>query len=157
MSFLFDSGLLALSIVRLTSLQLNTHNLMGSTCISGRVKQILFLHGPKFVVGMRKALYFPTRKLKIGGTWCFLGGALLVYFAWPLFMTIVQTLTFLDLFGYVAKYIVLILGTIANFGVCSGAIPLASVFLRGLPFIGKFLTLPYARAVAVALAAYFSI
>jgi hypothetical protein len=107
-SLLFDSGSLALSIVRLTSLQPNIHILMGDTWISGRDKQILFLHGLK-LVGMRKSLYFPTRKLKIGGASCFFGDVLLVYFAWSLFATFVRMLTFLDLFGYVAKSMVLIL------------------------------------------------
>jgi hypothetical protein len=72
-------------------------------------------------------------------------------------MTIVQILTFWDLFGYVARSIALILRTIINFGVCGEVIPLAPALLRGLSFIGRFLTPPYARAVAVALTTYFSI
>jgi hypothetical protein len=121
------------------------------------VEQILFLNSLTLVVGTRKTLYSPTQKLKIRGTSCFLGGALLVYFAWPLFVTIVRMFTFLDLLGHAARPIALILGTTANFGVCSEAIPFVLVLFQWLSSVGRFLTLPYARAVAIASTAYFSI
>jgi hypothetical protein len=84
---------------------------------------------------------------------CFLGGILLVR---SFIVPIVQIFGLLDIFGYVARSPVPILGIIADFGVCSEFIPLALNFLRKLPFIGTFLALPYVRDVVAALTKFYS-
>jgi hypothetical protein len=162
---------------------------MGDIYISGLVEQILFLHGLTLAFDIGKMLYSLARTLKvgkIGGTLCVLAGALSVYFARPLYVTIVRALAFLDLFRCASKSVVLILGIITNFGAYSEIAPLALIVLRELPFIGgflffaffllfflcsrvtgcvggftqlcieRFLTFPYVRDVAAALTAFFS-
>jgi len=70
---------------------------------------------------------------------------------------IVRILGFLNLFGYVAKPMVLILGVVTNPVVYSVIISANLAFLRGLPVIETFLTLPYVREVTAAFEASFSI
>ncbi|KAF9793174.1 Got1-domain-containing protein [Thelephora terrestris] len=93
---------------------------------------ILFLCGLTLIIGMQKTFYFFARKQKIRGTACFLGGILLVFFKWPFIGFFVEIFGFLNLFG--------------------DFFPVILTFLRQLPFIGTFLTLPYIRDVADRLA-----
>ncbi|KAF9648179.1 hypothetical protein BDM02DRAFT_3096943, partial [Thelephora ganbajun] len=97
---------------------------------------VLFLYGLMLIIGMRKTLHFYAQKQKTRGTLCFLGGTLLVFFAWPSVVSIVQILAFLDLFGNIFSAIL--------------------AFLRRLPITGTFLTLPYVRDVTTAFVATFS-
>ncbi|KAF9653940.1 Got1-domain-containing protein [Thelephora ganbajun] len=93
---------------------------------------ILFLCGLTLIIGTQKTFYFFARKQKIRGTSCFLGGILLVFLKWPFIGFIVEIFGFLNLFG--------------------DFFPVILTFLRQLPFIGTFLTLPYVRDVADRLA-----
>jgi len=61
------------------------------------------------------------------GRFVFFGGILLVFVKWPFTGVIVETFGFLNLFG--------------------DFFPVVITFLRQLPFIGTFLSLPYIRGV----------
>jgi len=86
---------------------------------------ILFLGGLFLIIGPQKTFYFFSRKNKLRGTTCFLGGILLVFFKWPTIGVLVEMFGFLNLFG--------------------DFFPVILTFLRQLPFIGQFLNLPYIR------------
>ncbi|KAF9445909.1 Got1-domain-containing protein [Macrolepiota fuliginosa MF-IS2] len=86
---------------------------------------ILFISGLTLIIGPQKTFFFFARKQKIRGTACFLGGILLVFLKWPFIGMIVETFGFLNLFG--------------------DFFPVVITFLRQLPFIGTFLSLPYIR------------
>jgi len=86
---------------------------------------ILFLGGLFLIIGPQKTFYFFSRKNKLRGTTCFLGGILLVFFKWPTIGLLVEMFGFLNLFG--------------------DFFPVILTFLRQLPFIGQFLNLPYIR------------
>jgi len=89
---------------------------------------ILFLCGLTLIIGWQKTFYFFARKQKIRGTFCFIGGILLVFFKWPFIGFIVEIFGFLNLFG--------------------DFFPVILTFLRQLPFVGTLLTMPYIRDVA---------
>jgi len=93
---------------------------------------VLFLSGLTLIIGPTKTFYFFARKQKIRGTACFIGGILLVFLKWPFVGMIVETFGFLNLFG--------------------DFFPVILTFLRQLPFIGNFLSLPYVRDIADRLA-----
>lgn len=63
--------------------------------------QVLFLGGLFLIIGPQKTFYFFARKNKLRGTFCFLGGILLVFLKWPFFGVILETFGFLNLFGCV--------------------------------------------------------
>ncbi|KAF9528542.1 vesicle transport protein [Crepidotus variabilis] len=86
---------------------------------------ILFLSGLTLIIGPHKTFYFFARKQKIRGTVCFFGGILLVFFKWPFVGMVVETFGFLNLFG--------------------DFFPVIITFLRQIPFVGTFLSLPYIR------------
>ncbi|KAF8444702.1 Got1-domain-containing protein [Boletus edulis BED1] len=88
---------------------------------------MLFLSGLTLIIGPQKTFYFFARKQKLRGTIFFLGGILLVFFKYPFIGMIVETFGFLNLFG--------------------DFFPVVLTFLRQLPFIGTFLSLPYIRPV----------
>lgn len=67
-------------------------------------QQLLFLSGITLIIGPQKTFYFFARKQKLRGTICFFGGILLVFFKWPFFGVIVETIGFLSLFGYVLQF-----------------------------------------------------
>jgi len=108
-------------------------------------KQILFLCGLTLIIGTQKTFYFFARKEKMRGSLCFLGGILLVFLKWPFIGFIVEIFGFLNLFGYVACCDI-VFGTITELPY-SDFFPVILTFLRQLPFIGTFLTLPYIRDV----------
>jgi len=93
---------------------------------------LLFLSGITLIIGPQKTFYFFARKQKLRGTICFFGGILLVFFKWPFFGVIVETIGFLSLFG--------------------DFFPVILTFLRQLPVIGNVLSMPYIREVADRLA-----
>ncbi|KAF8577997.1 Got1-domain-containing protein [Ramaria rubella] len=84
---------------------------------------ILFVSGLTLIIGPQKTFYFFARKQKLRGTACFIGGILLVFFKWPFVGMCVETFGFLNLFG--------------------DFFPVILTFLRQLPFVGTFLSLPY--------------
>jgi len=86
---------------------------------------LLFLSGLPLIIGPQKTFYFFARKEKLRGTVCFFGGILLVFVKWPFVGMVVETFGFLNLFG--------------------DFFPVVITFLRQLPFIGTFLSLPYLR------------
>ncbi|CAO3590671.1 vesicle transport protein [Absidia repens] len=94
---LFDSGLLAIG-------------------------NILFLSGIAAIIGPRSTLVFFTRREKLRGTICFLGGILLVLSKYPLLGFIVEVFGFLNLFG--------------------DFFPVVFGFLKRLPVIGPILCQP---------------
>ncbi|KAN0091220.1 Vesicle transport protein, Got1/SFT2-like protein [Tylopilus felleus] len=88
---------------------------------------LLFLSGLTLIIGPQKTFYFFARKQKLRGTTCFLGGILLVFLKYPFIGMIVETFGFLNLFG--------------------DFFPVVLTFLRQLPVVGTFLSLPYIRPV----------
>ncbi|KNZ61257.1 hypothetical protein VP01_142g17 [Puccinia sorghi] len=90
--------------------------------------QILFLTGITFVIGPQKTYYFFARRNKVRGTICFLGGIIMVFFKYPFFGILVEMFGFLNLFG--------------------DFFPVILSFLRQMPVIGQFLSLPYIRGVS---------
>jgi hypothetical protein len=114
--------------------------------------QILFISGLTLIIGPQKTFYFFARKQKMRGTVCFLGGILLVFLKWPFVGMVVETFGFLNLFGYdvvnlVYRFTLLIYTT----GPFSDFFPVIITFLRQLPFVGTFLSLPYIRVVSPSL------
>ncbi|KAF8134590.1 Got1-domain-containing protein [Boletus edulis] len=83
---------------------------------------MLFLSGLTLIIGPQKTFYFFARKQKLRGTIFFLGGILLVFFKYPFIGMMVETFGFLNLFG--------------------DFFPVVLTFLRQLPLIGTFLSLP---------------
>ncbi|KIO20310.1 hypothetical protein M407DRAFT_245852 [Tulasnella calospora MUT 4182] len=88
---------------------------------------ILFVTGLTLIIGPTKTFYFFARKQKLRGTLCFFGGILLVFFKWPVIGILVEFFGFLNLFG--------------------DFFPVILTFLRQLPVVGTFLSLPYVRPV----------
>lgn len=68
-----------------------------------------------------------------------------------LVVRIVRILGFLNLIGCVAEHMILVPGSVTNPVVHSVIFSAILAFLRELPIIGTFLTLPYVREVAAAL------
>ncbi|KAI9301489.1 vesicle transport protein [Cunninghamella echinulata] len=94
---LFDSGLLAIG-------------------------NILFLSGIGAIIGPKSTLVFFTRKEKLRGTICFLGGIFLVLSKYPIIGFLVEIFGFLNLFG--------------------DFFPIVFGFLKRLPIIGPILCQP---------------
>ncbi|KAG8934750.1 Golgi Transport [Tulasnella sp. 419] len=86
---------------------------------------ILFVSGLTLIIGPTKTFYFFARKQKMRGSLCFFGGILLVFFKWPFTGMMVETFGFLNLFG--------------------DFFPVILTFLRQLPVVGTFLSLPYVK------------
>ncbi|KAH9452115.1 hypothetical protein Pst134EB_016073 [Puccinia striiformis f. sp. tritici] len=89
------------------------------------ISQILFLTGITFVIGPQKTYYFFARRNKVRGTLCFLGGIIMVFIKYPFFGILIEMFGFLNLFG--------------------DFFPVILSFLRQMPVIGTFLSLPYIR------------
>lgn len=109
--------------------------------------QILFVSGLTLIIGPQKTFYFFARKQKIRGTACFIGGILLVFFKRPFIGMVVETFGFLNLFGYGVNWCTISLGLSNVYGLCRDFFPVVITFLRQLPFVGTFLSLPYVRVV----------
>jgi len=94
---------------------------------------LLFLGGITLIIGPQKTFYFFARKNKLRGTACFIGGILIVMVVKrPFIGIIVETIGFLNLFG--------------------DFFPVILTFLRQLPFLGQFLSLPFIGSIADRLA-----
>jgi hypothetical protein len=140
----FDGALLALGNVR----SVNTPRWLSCNPTS----QVLFVSGLTLIIGPQKTFYFFARKQKIRGTICFLGGIILVFLKWPFVGMIVETFGFLNLFGYADLCSFLFITPMANdSNERSDFFPVILTFLRQLPFVGTFLTLPYVRDVSLIL------
>merc|ERR1711939_517404 len=88
---------------------------------------ILFLSGLPLIIGIRKTFYFFARRNKLRGSFCFLGGILLVFIKYPFWGMLIEAIGFLNLFG--------------------DFFPVVLTFLRQLPVIGHFLSMPGVRQV----------
>ncbi|ORY45842.1 putative GOT1-membrane protein required for ER to Golgi transport [Leucosporidium creatinivorum] len=88
---------------------------------------ILFVAGLPLIIGPRKTFYFFARRNKLRGTFCFVTGIVLVFVKYPFIGMIVETFGFLNLFG--------------------DFFPVVVSFLRQVPVIGTFLSLPVVRQV----------
>ncbi|CED82319.1 got1-domain-containing protein [Phaffia rhodozyma] len=88
---------------------------------------ILFLSGLTLIIGPTKTFQFFARKQKIRGTIAFFLGFILVFLKWPFIGVCVEGFGFLNLFG--------------------DFFPVILNFLRQLPVIGTFLSLPYIRGI----------
>jgi Got1/Sft2-like family len=119
-----------------------------SPTIITRHAQILFLGGLFLIIGPQKTFYFFSRKNKLRGTVCFLGGILLVFLKWPTIGVLVEMFGFLNLFGCVLPPALSALPhATLPFSFFRDFFPVILTFLRQLPFIGQFLNLPYIRPV----------
>jgi len=87
----------------------------------------LFIAGLTLIIGLPKTFYFFTRKHKLRGTLCFLGGVVLIFLKWPVVGICVEVFGFVNLFG---DFFPVVLG-----------------FLRQLPVVGPILRGPYIGAV----------
>ncbi|OLY85103.1 Protein transport protein GOT1 [Smittium mucronatum] len=91
------------------------------------IGNILFLLGVFLIIGFQKSVVFFSRKEKIRGTICFFLGLVLIFMKYSIFGMVLEAFGFINLFG--------------NF------FPVALGFLRRLPVIGSFLSLPGIRQV----------
>jgi len=115
-----------------------------------RRAQILFLGGLFLIIGPQKTFYFFSRKNKLRGTACFLGGILLVFLKWPTIGVLVEMFGFLHLFGWLFFCPPALAHCLMRpffFFSSRDFFPVILTFLRQLPFIGQFLNLPYIRPV----------
>ncbi|CAD6884739.1 unnamed protein product [Tilletia controversa] len=88
---------------------------------------VLFTAGITLLIGPQKTFYFFARKQKIRGTACFFAGMFLVFIKWTFVGMLVELFGFLNLFG--------------------DFFPVILTFLRQLPIVGNFLSLPVVRDV----------
>ncbi|KAG2189982.1 hypothetical protein INT46_003171 [Mucor plumbeus] len=86
------------------------------------IGNVLFLCGITAIIGPRSTFVFFSRKEKLRGTICFLGGILLVLSKYPFFGFMVEIFGFLNLFG--------------------DFFPVVFGFLKRLPVIGPILSHP---------------
>eukprot|EP00188_Purpureofilum_apyrenoidigerum_P003012 Plantae.Rhodophyta-Purpureofilum_apyrenoidigerum.ctg30569.p4 GENE.Plantae.Rhodophyta-Purpureofilum_apyrenoidigerum.ctg30569~~Plantae.Rhodophyta-Purpureofilum_apyrenoidigerum.ctg30569.p4 ORF type:complete len:107 (+),score=21.31 Plantae.Rhodophyta-Purpureofilum_apyrenoidigerum.ctg30569:257-577(+) len=88
---------------------------------------ILFLSGVTLIIGPQRSVRFFFQKKKVRGSIFFFLGIALVLFRWPVLGILVESFGFVNLFG--------------------DFFPIAITFLRRLPFIGNFLSMPYVKEV----------
>ncbi|KAI8061135.1 vesicle transport protein [Gongronella butleri] len=86
------------------------------------IGNILFLAGIASIIGPKSTLVFFSRREKIKGTICFLGGIFLVLSKFPIIGFLVEIFGFLNLFG--------------------DFFPVVFGFLKRLPIIGPILSQP---------------
>ncbi|SGY41421.1 BQ5605_C003g02511 [Microbotryum silenes-dioicae] len=95
---------------------------------------ILFIAGLPLIIGPRKTFYFFARKQKLRGRngvatrstpFCFVAGVILVFVKYPFIGMLIETFGFLNLFG--------------------DFFPVVLSFLRQVPVIGNFFSLPVVR------------
>ena len=91
----------------------------------------MFLLGICLLIGFKKTFIFFKRPSKLRGTFCFLGGILLVLVGWPVVGMVVEVFGILNLFG--------------NF------FPIILSMLRNMPFIGPVLNHPIVNKVSTAI------
>ncbi|GAA5826623.1 hypothetical protein JCM10212_000090 [Sporobolomyces blumeae] len=88
---------------------------------------ILFVSGLPLIIGPRKTFYFFARRNKLRGSFAFLTGIVLVFLKYPFFGVLIEMFGFLNLFG--------------------DFFPVVLSFMRQLPVIGTFLSMPGVRQV----------
>jgi hypothetical protein len=86
------------------------------------IGNLLFLAGLSAIMGFDRTIVFFSRRDRLKGTVCFFVGILLLFVTWPPIGLAVELFGFLNLFG--------------------DFFPVIVSFLRGLPLIGTFLSLP---------------
>ncbi|XP_063241200.1 vesicle transport protein GOT1B [Bacillus rossius redtenbacheri] len=91
------------------------------------IGNILFIAGLACVIGLERTFRFFFQKHKVKATVCFFGGIVIVLLGWPLIGMLFETYGFVLLF--------------------SGFFPVAINFLRRVPVLGTFLSLPGIRTV----------
>ncbi|KAJ2581026.1 Golgi Transport [Coemansia sp. RSA 1694] len=98
------------------------------------IGNILFLAGMSMIIGVQKTMFFFTRRDKLRGSFAFFAGFLLVLIKWSILGILIEAFGFLNLFG--------------------DFFPVVINFLRHIPVIGRFLSLPGVRQVVDRLAGY---
>ncbi|GAA5991838.1 hypothetical protein JCM11641_002121 [Rhodosporidiobolus odoratus] len=83
---------------------------------------ILFLAGLPLIIGPQKTFYFFARRNKLRGSFAFIAGIALVFLKYPFFGVLIEMFGFLNLFG--------------------DFFPVVLAFMRQLPVIGTFLSMP---------------
>jgi len=91
------------------------------------IGNLLFLAGVTLVIGFRKTFSFFFQKRKLRGTFCFLGGILLVIVGWTVIGMCIEGFGFINLFG--------------------DFFPVVFSFLRRLPIVGHILNLPVIKQI----------
>ncbi|KAJ9049773.1 Golgi Transport, variant 2 [Entomophthora muscae] len=86
------------------------------------IGNILFILGVPMLIGPKRTLGFFSRPGKVRGSICFVVGVLLVLFKMPFFGMGLELFGFINLFG--------------------DFFPAVVSFLRSLPFVGQFLSIP---------------
>lgn len=98
------------------------------------VGNILLLAGLVMLIGHGRTYAFFSRKEKIRGTICFLGGIVLIFIKRPFFGIAIELLGFFNLFG--------------------DFFPIVLTFLRQVPVLGRALRAPYISRVLDVIAGY---
>ncbi|KAI7833832.1 putative GOT1-membrane protein required for ER to Golgi transport [Kickxella alabastrina] len=98
------------------------------------IGNILFLAGMSMIIGVQKTLYFFTRRDKLRGSIALFAGFCLVLIKWSIVGILLESFGFLNLFG--------------------DFFPVAINFLRTLPLIGRFLSMPGIRQVVDRIGGY---
>eukprot|EP00227_Mantoniella_beaufortii_P005010 CAMPEP_0197605434 /NCGR_PEP_ID=MMETSP1326-20131121/43108_1 /TAXON_ID=1155430 /ORGANISM="Genus nov. species nov., Strain RCC2288" /LENGTH=138 /DNA_ID=CAMNT_0043173235 /DNA_START=66 /DNA_END=482 /DNA_ORIENTATION=+ len=93
---------------------------------------ILFLAGVTMTIGPKRTLKFFVKRRNLKGSACFLGGLSLVFVGWPFIGMCVEGYGFLVLF--------------------SAFFPTVLLFLKRLPVIGTFLSLPGVKHIVTSIA-----
>ncbi|KAI8365288.1 vesicle transport protein [Radiomyces spectabilis] len=86
------------------------------------IGNLLFISGITAIIGPRSTLVFFSRREKLKGTICFVGGIVFVLLKWPIFGFLLEIFGFLNLFG--------------------DFFPVIFGFLKRLPIIGPILCHP---------------
>ncbi|CEQ40891.1 SPOSA6832_02566 [Sporobolomyces salmonicolor] len=121
---------------------------------------ILFVSGLPLIIGPRKTFYFFARRNKLRGSFAFLAGIVLVFLKYPFFGVLIETFGFLNLFGYVclsvsgkgtsrdcSEVIAHAYEPLQTLRSNSDFFPVVLSFMRQLPVIGSFLSMPGVRQV----------
>lgn len=86
------------------------------------IGNILFIAGLCLIIGLERTIKFFFGPQKLKGSLFFFGGVFIVLFGWPLVGMLIEIYGFIALFG--------------------GFLPVAVNFLKRIPFLGTFLSLP---------------
>ncbi|GAA5950659.1 hypothetical protein JCM10213_006848 [Rhodosporidiobolus nylandii] len=111
---------------------------------------ILFVSGLPLIIGPRKTFYFFARRNKLRGSFAFLAGIALVFLKYPFFGVIIEMFGFLNLFGVIlvpCSAVALENAKLTLVGSRSDFFPVVLSFMRQLPVIGTFLSMPGVRQV----------
>lgn len=103
---------------------------------------VLFVSGIALLIGPQKTLLFFARKQKIRGTVCFFTGMSLVFLRWAIVGVIVETVGFLNLFGYVTFSVCVLVWRLCQLTCSRDFFPVILSFMRQMPIIGNVFSLP---------------